>query len=246
MGKKNRISTSSESDISESISELALELLEAFQLARDCAARPIEFAVEISRLRELGLNNNHLRWLLKRLFIQHVVETSLPNSPARQFHEDCGPYFTQESCFFLTAQGFDYLFGGKRQRDPSPSAERFRDGTGPLPKTVPVWDVDRQELRFGGKLVKRYKLPSKNQVAVLNSFEEDGWPARIDDPVKPLPGSDSRRRLNDTVKALNKNQKHKLLHFRSDGSGEGILWELSLSDEGPVVDVNLRHPSDSN
>ena len=35
-----------------------------------------------------------------------------------------------------------------------------------------------------------------------------------------------KRRLNDTIKCLNRGQVYRLLHFRGDGTGEGVLWEV--------------------
>jgi len=58
---------------------------------------------------------------------------------------------------------------------------------------------------------------------ILAAFQEENWPARIDDP---LPGDDNRdgpERLRDTVKKLNR-QKVRRIHFSCDGTGEGILW----------------------
>jgi hypothetical protein len=79
----------------------------------------------------------------------------------------------------------------------------------------------------GVEIVKEFKLPSPNQETVLMAFEEEGWPPRIDDPLSPLPQLDPRRRLHDTIKALNRKQKQDLIRFMGDGSGEGIRWELT-------------------
>jgi hypothetical protein len=91
--------------------------------------------------------------------------------------------------------------------------------------TVPHWDRDRQELRFGDILVKQFKVPAPNQEIILSSFEEEGWPARIDDPLPPQPNQDSKRRLHDTINALNRSHRQPLIRFLGDGSGEGIRWE---------------------
>ncbi|MCA9075835.1 MAG: hypothetical protein KDA93_12430 [Planctomycetaceae bacterium] len=64
-----------------------------------------------------------------------------------------------------------------------------------------------------------------NQEVVLCAFEEDGWPERVDDPLPPQPDQDSKRRLADTIKCLNRKQVNKLIHFRGDGTGQGIVWE---------------------
>jgi hypothetical protein len=91
----------------------------------------------------------------------------------------------------------------------------------------PKWDQQRRQLRVGAGVVKEFKLPSPNQETVLMAFEEEGWPPRIDDPLSPLPHLDPRRRLHDTIKALNRKQKRDLIRFMGDGSGEGIRWELT-------------------
>ena len=106
---------------------------------------------------------------------------------------------------------------------------------GILPTTVsdempgrPKWDNQRRQLRMGNEIVKEFKLPSPNQETVLMAFEEEGWPPRVDDPLPPLDQLDPRRRLHDTIKALNRKQKQDLIRFRGDGSGEGIRWEPTL------------------
>jgi hypothetical protein len=62
----------------------------------------------------------------------------------------------------------------------------------------------------------------------LTSFQEDGWPHRIDDPIPPKPDQNQRQRLRDAISSLNKHQKCRLIRFRSDGSGQGIIWELMV------------------
>jgi hypothetical protein len=89
----------------------------------------------------------------------------------------------------------------------------------------PTWDHQRRQLRVGVEIVKEFKLPSPNQETVLAALEEEAWPPRIDDPLPPVPNIDSRRRLHDTIRALNRKQKSDLIRFMGDGSGEGIRWE---------------------
>ncbi len=90
----------------------------------------------------------------------------------------------------------------------------------------PLWDRDRQQLRVGNQIVKQFKVPAINQEAVLAAFEEEGWPVRIDDPLAPQPKIDPKRRLHDTINALNRNQRRSLLRFSGDGSGQGVRWEF--------------------
>ncbi len=80
-------------------------------------------------------------------------------------------------------------------------------------------------LFFAGKVVKQFRRRAINQELVLAAFEEECWPLRIFDPLTPQPCQDMKRRLNDTIKCLNRGQESPLLHFRGDGTGEGVLWE---------------------
>ena len=96
---------------------------------------------------------------------------------------------------------------------------------------APQWDTEARELRMNGHLVKRFKWKAANQETVLAAFEEEGWPHRIDDPLPPHADQDSKRRLSDTIKCLNRKQINQLIHFRGDGTGEGVTWELVERDD---------------
>ena len=85
-------------------------------------------------------------------------------------------------------------------------------------------DSQLRELRLGSHLVKQFKVPAPNQQIVLTVFEEEGWPVRIDDPLPRHPEVDAKRRLHDTIHALNRHQKTLLLRFLGDGTGEGVRW----------------------
>ena len=90
------------------------------------------------------------------------------------------------------------------------------------PPPKPRWDAERRELYFGGALCKKFRQPAKNQEPILQSFEEEGWPSRIDDPLPGDPEADTRQRLADAVRALN--AKNAAILFELDGTSEGILW----------------------
>jgi hypothetical protein len=80
---------------------------------------------------------------------------------------------------------------------------------------------------LGGKLVKRFRVPSPNQERILAAFEEEGWPPRIDDPLPPHPEQEPKRRLRDTIKSLNRHQINRLLHLTGDGTGQGVRWNTA-------------------
>ena len=80
--------------------------------------------------------------------------------------------------------------------------------------------------------MKRFQLPSRNQETILSAFEEEGWPPRIDDPLPPAVDCDPKQRLRDTIKSLNRNRKLVRIRFKGDGTGQGVLWELT---RGPAI-----------
>lgn len=86
---------------------------------------------------------------------------------------------------------------------------------------LPRWDRDNYELWYRDEVVRRILLPDKaeNIVRVLNAFQEEGWPRRIDDP---LPRRRDQHRVHQTVRSLNSGLR--LIRFHSDGTGEGITW----------------------
>ena len=111
----------------------------------------------------------------------------------------------------------------------------------PLPReemrsvSKPKWDSQTRELRYGEILCKRFRQQAGNQVTILNAFEEEGWPPRIDDPLRPKTGSDNEQRLRDAVKGLNKNKGG--IKFELDGTGTGILWHPTESPHAsPTTD----------
>jgi hypothetical protein len=94
----------------------------------------------------------------------------------------------------------------------------------------PTWDCSLRELRVGELIVKRFRQPACNQVTVLASFHELGWCRRIDDPLTGNSHCDPKRRLRDTVFALNRHQTTpNVLLFEADGTGTGIIWRWHAS-----------------
>ena len=58
------------------------ELVEAHDYARDAECDPWQFAVEISRLQELGLTYSDLRWLVEKGYAVHEHEVTRSADPA--------------------------------------------------------------------------------------------------------------------------------------------------------------------
>lgn len=90
------------------------------------------------------------------------------------------------------------------------------------PAIVPRWVKATGELWFGNAVIRRIGRPqqAKNIVLILDSFESDGWPRRIDDPITAGGDSSTRRRA---IESLNKGLK--AIRFSCAGDGEGFCWE---------------------
>lgn len=216
-------------------------LLEAREYAADTNRDIWDFAVEGQSLRRIGLTSADLRWLTCKGYVLHACEVTQLGEGRRSFRP-CGELtFTKRTCFVLTDPGVEYTrtLLNRNSAENEQSATKTRDvsksncapdangGTSGSQSNqlVPSWDCDYREIRFNGRVVKQFKLPSPNQEAILMAFSEEGWPPRIDDPLPPHPECDPKQRLHDTIRSLNRNQKNRLLRFKGDGTGQGVLWE---------------------
>jgi hypothetical protein len=203
-------------------------LLEAAELAQELQRDVWDFALEIHNLRSAGLTSNNLRWLLCNGYAEQAIETTRPQAAQRTFRPARNLMLCETSCFVLKpagaslarVEGFTPRKRGTPEQASPPSEPRAAQ-----PK-IPRWDAARRELRWGAKLVKRFREPALNQELILAAFEEEGWPPHLDDPLPSNGDSDPKERLHDTIKRLNRHQVHRLIHFRGDGSGTGIIWEL--------------------
>jgi hypothetical protein len=208
-------------------------LLEALEYVQDLQCGLWDFAVEISAFRRLKVSNSDLRWLIAKGLIEHAIEVTLAGDSDRSFRRPVRPVFCNKTCFVLTPSG------AKLACDLRGDAQPASNGNGHAPVVAgrlaiasepevlaPKWDQDRQELKIGSIVVKRFKVPANNQEAVLAAFEEESWPPRIDDPLPPHRDQSPKRRLQETIKSLNRNQKRPLIRFLGDGSGQGVRWEF--------------------
>jgi hypothetical protein len=119
----------------------------------------------------------------------------------------------------------------------NPVGAKRRHSVAGLPKTEersrtisnarPRWDALTRTLYFGDCIVKRFRRHSPNAELILQAFEEQGWPFRIDDPLPVWRGHSQKRRLHESIQNLNRRLGCRLLIFRGDGSGKGIRWEAA-------------------
>lgn len=184
-----------------------------------------QFAMEIDRLRGVGLNHTDLRLLLRWGYLAHAQEYTTAESDQRIFQPLDSLILPERTCFVLTEQGtkIDGLGGATNQTTKIPPLKeivKYQENV-----EVPRWDSSSRQLRWRDLLIKQFRQPSTNQETVLAALEEEGWPRRIDDPLPQKLGLDPKIRLHDTIKALNRHQRHRILFFLGDGSGRGILWQ---------------------
>jgi hypothetical protein len=211
----------------------ALGLLwEAAQYAEETSEDRWQFSVEIEELRRLELSDNDLRYLIRGRFVDHAREISRSTHNARTYRSIGGLRFTKTSCFILAEAGRGIAadqstepcivtsIGSLTTRAPAPYAAD-QDSA----EAVPLWDDRRRTLFLKGQVVKRFRCVAVNQQTILSAFQEEGWPMRIDDPLSPSSSLVSKQRLGDTIKWLNRKQANRLLRFRGDGSGQGVVWE---------------------
>jgi hypothetical protein len=209
-------------------------LIDSSDYAADLRRDLWGFAVSLRELHEVRLSDNDLRWLIARRYVEHRIEVT-ETGEDRDFRPAMGAVFSERACFVLTADGRAFaecvIGGGDPRPVPRGSVRISSSADGRLAgPDIPVWDSDRQELRWRGQVVKQFKVPSPNQETIFAAFEEEHWPPRIDDPLSPRADQDPKRRLHDTINSLNRNQKHRLIRFLGDGSGQGVRWEPMTDD----------------
>jgi hypothetical protein len=99
---------------------------------------------------------------------------------------------------------------------PTPVSERSDAVASPPPSSaVPTWDGTARRLLFRGQVCKQFARPAPNQERILATFQEEGWPDAVDDP---LPAG----KLAQTVESLNDRLQH--IKFRLNGAGTGVCW----------------------
>jgi len=226
-------------------SGLAL-LWRAYLCAQDTGVNVWEFALRTGRLYAAGTTASDLRWMVAKGFAEHGEETSSYDEPDRSFRRSVGYFFNNHTCLILTPSGAALAEHVFRETGRSPQATlaalaavaetaalanvpqaayETNKTAGSAPK--PRWDTTRRELSLAGLIVKRFRVPARNQETILSVFEEEGWAEHIHDPLPITQEIDAPTRLHDAINRLNRCQINPLVRFHGDGKGTGVFWELS-------------------
>ncbi len=81
------------------------KLIQSYDYACDTAIDIWHFAVEVDELRNCGLTNSDVRWLLARRFVEYAVETTGEHDTRRTFAPHSHPTFPNRTCLVLTELG---------------------------------------------------------------------------------------------------------------------------------------------
>ncbi len=197
-------------------------LLDAMEYASDADVPVEEFAVDLASLRAVELTIVDLRWLVRKGYLKHLVEVAGDASACRCFRVEAPLSFADSACFHLTKSGMEFVscvVNGEPPRIADPPVRSAQ---------LPQWDAECRELRWAGAIVKRFRVPAPNQELILCAFQEDGWPPHIDDPLPQAYSIEPKRRLHDTIVALNRHREQPSIRFSGDGTGQGVRWQLTV------------------
>jgi hypothetical protein len=201
-----------------------------------------DFALRTGRLYEAGMTSSDLRWMIAKGLAEHGEETSGYDDPHRSFRRSNGYFFNDHTCLILTPSGAalaEHVFR-KTARSPQATLSALAAVAGEAaaltkgahktdkPATSalkPRWDATRRELSLTGLIVKRFRVPARNQETILSVFEEEGWAEHIHDPLPVTHDIDAPTRLHDAINRLNRCQINPLVRFHGDGKGTGVFWE---------------------
>src|SRR5882757_5867821 len=160
----------------------ALALLQhALACAKDAQAPPWDFELEIGQLYAAGLTITDLRWMVVKEFVEHADETSVHGSEHRSFTPGRGLNFLPTTCVLLTIKGAALAV---RENAAPPDEVPAANGKSHRQASLkPRWDAARRELSLGGRMVKQFHVPARNQELILSAFQKEDWPESIDDPL---------------------------------------------------------------
>jgi hypothetical protein len=186
-----------------------------------------EFAVEIEVLRAAGMNNNDLRWLIGKGYVQHAAQKTSEGKLRRLEHREGRLALRKGSCFLLTDAGVE--FAKEVLALPAPisaisAPKAQREGGQDIESDVPYWNAEMHTLYWQGKTVKHFKHEAPFQEAILEAFQSCRWSRYAVVALSKEEGVNPKERLRITIKNLNRSCGGKL-RFTQEGNGDRVGWE---------------------
>jgi hypothetical protein len=120
--------------------------------------------------------------------------------------------------------------GCRRQTDPTlPGREDLRCPVteGPRCPFAPYFDPESRCFGIGCRPIRRFARHAKNIRKLLAGLQNAGWPFCLDDPLGNLSEMGFRKRLENTVAALNRVCKGWQIRFASNGPDRKVRWSVS-------------------
>src|SRR5205823_5419874 len=99
-------------------------------------------------------------------------------------------------------------------------------------RLVPTYDANDRLFRWGVHRLKRFRQAATNQELVVKCAENEQWTEWFDSPLPLVSGTSRKRRAHNTVNDLNRRQRAGFVHFKMDGTGHRIGWELNECKSG--------------
>lgn len=207
-------------------------LLQAFDFARETSSNSWDFAVELPVLFGVGMSRNELRWLLAQRFAEHGLELPPGENDRRAVRIVKSFQFHNDSCLILTVAGADFVRKAGPEFQSHESANPHFEQSNALGShgdhhANPVWDRESRQVTYRGVTCIELIRAADNLETVLQAFEKAGWRPQIRDPFPPDKSGNRKRRLHNTINALNRCQTAPLIHFSSADSGRAIRWTPS-------------------
>jgi len=190
-----------------------------------------DYALEIDDLLQVGLTHQHLRWLSAEGLTEFGVETGQSGRSPRRFRVLARPVisFPKRTCCVLTPCGLNFfrrLNGERNGLWPGLSGGPVTSRGSRTQSTmadVPYWDGTKK-LYFRGTLLHEFKQPAPHEKAILQAFQEPGWPPYVTNPLLMVDPLDRGEKAANAVKKLNEHQAPQLLTFSVIDRGQKIGW----------------------
>jgi hypothetical protein len=184
-------------------------LLNVHRRAQTTGRDPWDIALGLPELEAAGLTYDDLCELIARRLLAHKVE-KIGRGGRRTLVRPRGSELSPRSHFLLTAAGVrwaEYLVASDPASNPTTPSEGES-------RTRPEWDAGRRLLSYTGRLVLKLSPQASIRKLILDSFQEDNWKPRIDNPITARSaGDDAGKRLRDALGGLNHSQLWRVLWF---------------------------------
>ena len=204
-------------------------LLESHDSGVRLRCDPWQFALALRELENQQISVTTIRCLVQMALVAHGLEKTRLKSPYRKLVPVSHLRFTENSSFILTGKGLDLATSLGHKNGSVNGAAATTQAVSWVPSFV-VCENGCRELRFAGKVAKRFNAYAERQETILQAFQEQGWAPWIADPLTSSPRQNPKIRLRDAIARLNRRQLHRLLRFQGDGTGRGIRWSQVTPD----------------